>query len=138
MPGGLLLASKRRVIFGDTDAMGIVYYGNYFRYFEIGRVELLRKAGIRYRDLTDRGIHLPVIESWCRYISPARYDDELSIFAGIEEVRGARLKFRYLISRDGEKLAEGYTEHAFTNAEGRPVKPPAEVKEKLQEISRGQ
>ncbi len=133
--GGYTLALKTRVIFGDTDAMGIVYYGTYFRFFEMGRVELLRRAGIVYRELTERGIHLPVIEAGCRYLKPAKYDDELSVFVKMEEVRGARLKFRYVIEIGDERIVEGFTEHAFTDSQGKPVRPPHEIKRRLEEIA---
>jgi acyl-CoA thioester hydrolase len=123
-----------RVIFGDTDAMGIVYYGSYLRWFEVGRVELLRRAGIVYRDLTDRGIHLPVIESCCRYLRPARYDDEIQIYSKIEEIKRARIRFSYRIEVDGETATTGYTEHAFTDETGKVIKPPPDILNKLMEI----
>jgi len=114
-----------RVIFGDTDAMGIVYYGNYLRWFEIGRVELLRLKGMAYRDLTHRGIHLPVTRAEVRYLTPARYDDVLVIHAGIRELKRASVSFEYRIERDdGTRLAEGSTTHAFTDDDGRVVRVP--------------
>ena len=114
-----------RVIFGDTDAMGIVYYANYLRWFEIGRVELLRLRGMAYRDLTHRGIHLPVTRAEVRYLTPARYDDVLVIHAGIRELKRASVSFSYRIERDdGTRLAEGSTTHAFTDDAGRVVRAP--------------
>ena len=114
-----------RVIFGDTDAMGIAYYANYLRWFEIGRVELMRRQGMVYRELTGRGIHLPVTRAEIRYIAPARYDDGLVIHAGIRELRRASVSFAYRIERDdGAPLAEGSTTHAFTDERGRIVRVP--------------
>jgi acyl-CoA thioester hydrolase len=114
-----------RVIFGDTDAMGIVYYANYLRWFEIGRVELMRRQGMVYRELTRRGIHLPVTRAEIRYIAPARYDDGLVIHAGIRELGRASVSFAYRIERDdGAALAEGSTTHAFTDGRGRIVRVP--------------
>ena len=114
-----------RVIFGDTDAMGIAYYGNYLRWFEVGRVELLRRRGLVYRELTHRGIHLPVTRAEIRYLASARYDDALVIHAGIREVKRASVSFSYRIDRDdGTPLAEGSTTHAFTDDCGRIVRVP--------------
>lgn len=116
-----------RVIFADTDAMGIAYYANYLKWFEVGRVELLRKRGMAYRDLTERGIHLPVVEASVRYVSPARYDDLLRINAEVETLGGASIAFGYRLERqDGKVLAEGSTLHAFTDGSGKVVRAPVE------------
>lgn len=116
-----------RVIFADTDAMGIVYYANYLQWFEMGRVELLRKRGMVYRDLTAGGFHLPVVEARVRYHSPARYDDVLKIHAEVRKTGGASIAFGYLIERaDGLRIAEGETLHAFTGDSGKVVRAPAE------------
>lgn len=114
-----------RVIYGDTDAMGIVYYGNYLRWFEVGRAELMRRRGFAYREMNEDGAHLPVVESHAAYRSPARYDDLLDVFAEIRELRGVRLTFGYRIARatDGKTLVEGHTVHAFTDSEGRVIRP---------------
>jgi acyl-CoA thioester hydrolase len=116
-----------RVIYGDTDAAGIVYYGNYLRWFEIGRAELMRQKGFSYRDVMEReGVLLPVIEAGATYHASARYDDVLRIHAEIREVKGVRLTFGYRIQReDGAVLVTGHTVHAFTGRDGRPVRPPA-------------
>jgi acyl-CoA thioester hydrolase len=116
-----------RVIYGDTDAAGIVYYGNYLRWFEIGRAELMRQKGFSYRDVMERdGVLLPVIEAGATYHASARYDDVLRIHAEIREVKGVRLTFGYRIEReDGAVLVTGHTVHAFTGRDGRPVRPPA-------------
>jgi acyl-CoA thioester hydrolase len=122
-----------RVIYGDTDAMGIVYYGNYFRWFEVGRAELMRRRGLAYREMNVEDYHLPVVESGATYRSPARYDDLLGIHAGIREVRGVRLAFGYRIVResDGRLLVEGHTVHAFTDSGGRVVRPPGRFLERF-------
>jgi acyl-CoA thioester hydrolase len=115
-----------RVIFGDTDAAGIVYYGNYLRWFEVGRAELMRRKGFSYRDTMDGGVLLPVIEAKAVYRASARYDDVLRIFAEVQDVRGVRLTFGYRIEReDGTELVTGHTVHAFTGSDGKPVRPPA-------------
>ncbi len=118
-----------RVIFGDTDAAGIVYYGDYLRWFEVGRAELMRRKGFSYLDWMGRGILLPVIEAGARYHASARYDDLLRIHAEIRGVRGARLTFGYRIEReDGLPLVTGHTVHAFTGRDGKAVRPPAEFR----------
>ncbi len=119
-----------RVIYGDTDAAGIVYYANYLRWFEVGRAELMRRKGFSYRDVMDGGVLLPAIEAGATYLSSARYDDELRVLAEIREVRGVRLTFGYRIEReDGTPLVTGHTVHAFTGLDGRPVRPPAAFRE---------
>jgi len=128
-----------RVIFGDTDAGGIVYYGNYLRWFEVGRAELMRRKGYLYHVTMERGVLLPVIEASARYLASARYDDVLRVHAEIREFRGVRLTFGYRIDRDdGTSLVTGHTVHAFTGRDGRPVRPPAEFRELMQsnDISR--
>jgi acyl-CoA thioester hydrolase len=126
---GLEHVATVRVIFGDTDAAGIVYYANYLRWFEVGRAELMRRRGFSYLDTMDRGVLLPVTEAGTRYHASARYDDVLRIHAEIRDVRGVRLTFGYLIERDdGTSLVTGHTVHAFTGRDGRPVRPPAEFR----------
>ena len=121
-----------RVIFADTDAMGIVYYANYLKWFEVGRVELLRKKGMAYRDLTSKGVHLPVVEAGIRYHTPARYDDILRIHAEVRKLGGASISFGYLIERaDGRRIAEGETLHAFTGDTGKVVRAPADFLEHM-------
>ncbi len=126
-----------RVTYAETDKMGFVYYGNYMTYFEIGRTELIRSFGRPYIDLENEGFYLPVIEVSCRYFKPARYDDLLAIRTEITEFKGVRLGFKYEIlrlvgwSRDGEKLAEGATLHAFMDGQGKPVRPPEWLKEMI-------
>jgi len=135
-----------RVLFADTDAMGIVYYANYLKWFETGRVELMRSLGMAYRELTGIGVHLPVTEASVRYLSPARYDDFLDIHAEVRGFRRASISFGYRIKReDGALLADGSTVHAFTDGDGKIVRVPALFLEKtgigrpisLKGVSRG-
>lgn len=114
-----------RVLFADTDAMGIVYYANYLKWFEAGRVELMRRMGMAYRELTGIGVHLPVTEANVRYLSPARYDDLLSVYAEVLVRKRASIAFGYRIDReDGTILADGATVHAFTDGDGRIIRVP--------------
>jgi len=126
-----------RVRYADTDQMGFVYYGNYLRWFEIGRTEMLRALGMSYREVEAAGIRLPVLEARCRYRRPARYDDRGVIETGRAGLRRASLRFTYRVLREpgGELLAEGETEHCFLDARGRPARPPAVFLE-LRERSR--
>ena len=86
-----------RVIYGDTDNMGQAYYGNYFRWFEIGRNELFRSLGLAYTEVERQGIFLPVAEAYCKYSAPAKYDDLLIIETSIDTRLKGALKFDYRI-----------------------------------------
>ena len=118
-----------RVRYADTDQMGFAYYGNYLPWFEIGRAEMLRSLGRSYRDIEAVGVSLPVLAVQCRYLEPARYDDEVRIETGVERLARASVRFGYRIvrARDGELLARGWTEHCFLGREGKPVRPPSEL-----------
>jgi len=113
-----------RVIYGDTDAMGVVYNSNYLRLFEIGRNEFFRDLDLPYRGIEGRGLHLPVSETFCKFVSPARYDDLLEIETRIDSKVRAGLKFDYQIFKGDVLIAKGYTKHAFVNSEGKVVRPP--------------
>ena len=127
---GLVEVARYRVIFADCDPMRIMYYGSYFRLFEIGRAELFRRLGHPFTDYIARGLYLGVIETACRYLKPARYDDELVIRAAVSEVGRARLQISYeIVGPGGELLATGSTTHAVLNEAGRPQRIPAEFKE---------
>ncbi|HEX6175979.1 MAG TPA: thioesterase family protein [Candidatus Binatia bacterium] len=110
-----------RVIYGDTDQMGVVYYANYLRWFERGRAELLRACGIPYATIERRGMHFPVAELSCRYLRPAHYDDLIVIETRITSVSRASLTFTYRITREAEALllASGSTKHACVDGQGR-------------------
>ncbi|MBK9069653.1 MAG: acyl-CoA thioesterase [Myxococcales bacterium] len=109
-----------RVIFGDTDQMGIVYYANYYRFFEAARAEYLRALGKSYRDLVAMDVALPVVESHCNYKRPAHFEDVLAIDTHISKLRGASLTFSYEVRRDEVLLATGHTTHACIGSNGRP------------------
>jgi len=112
-----------RVRYKDTDQMGVVYNGNYFTWFEIGRVEFLRSLGIRYLDLEKLGVYTAVAEAYCKYIKPARYDDEVVIKTRIRRLTDVRIEFEYSLYRkeDNELLATGYTVHAFVDRNIKPI-----------------
>ena len=124
---------KIRVTYADTDAMGIVYHTNYIKWFEIGRTELLREKGVIYAEMESLGYNLPVVELWCHYLLPARYDQIVLVETEIVHVRRASIKFNYLIwnERKGDVLVEGSTVHACTNKQGKIVRIPAVIMEKV-------
>jgi acyl-CoA thioester hydrolase len=120
-----------RVIYGDTDNMGVAYYANYLRWFEIGRTELLRAWGLPYHQIESQGLLLPVAEAQCRYLLPARYDQLLIIEASLDASYQGGLRITYrILSEDEQHLhATGYTRHAFVNTQGRVVRPPKFMRE---------
>jgi len=108
----MIAATKIRVRYKDTDCMKVVYYGNYLTYFEVGRVEYLRQAGMAMSDV-DRKIHMPVVEALVRYVRPARLDDLLDVRCWISERKRASFRFAYDVRNEvGEPVATGYTLHA--------------------------
>lgn len=123
--------SRVRVRYAETDKMGIVYYANYFIWFEVGRTDLLRDSGWSYRDLEAEGIRLPVVDAHCAYRQPARYDDELEIRTTGTLASPVRLEFNYEIIRlaDGALLSTGRTVHAALDADGRPCRLPDKLRE---------
>ena len=118
-----------RVRYYDTDQMGFVYYGNYARFYEIGRVESLRHLGLNYKDLEARGIQMPVYDLSCRFIRPARYDDLLTVRVTIPQLPSTRLLFSYeVFNQDGLLLNTGQTTLVFISANtGRPQPAPADL-----------
>jgi acyl-CoA thioester hydrolase len=122
---GYSFSTPVRVRFADTDAQGIAHNAAYNVWFEVGRVEYLRAHAGGYQALRDHGVEALVLESYCRYRQPARFDDELAVRARCGDVRGARFRFEYAITRDGEVLADGWTAHACVDAASfRPVRVP--------------
>ena len=113
-----------RVIYGDTDQMGVVYYANYLRWFEKGRSELLRQSGIPYGSIERLGMHFPVTEVSCRYFRSAHYDDLIKIETRLGSLRRASLTFLYRIFRDHEDtlLASGSSKHACVDDQGRIIR----------------
>ncbi len=113
-----------RVIYGDTDAMRIVYNANYLRFFEIGRNEFLRQLGFPYAELTDEyDLQFPLVETTIKYKKPAQYDDVLEIRSCVLELKNASVIMGYEIlnQETGDLLATGSTKHAFVNGDMKPV-----------------
>ncbi len=122
-----------RIRYADVDQMGFMYYGNYARLYEIGRVEALRSLGLRYRDLEETGVIMPVYENRSRYIIPAKYDDLVTIRVIIKEIPRARIVFNYEIySEEKTLLHTGETTLVFLKtANNRITACPKEILERL-------
>jgi acyl-CoA thioester hydrolase len=121
--------TRIRVRYAETDQMGVVYYANFFIWFEIGRVELLRQLGFHYKQMEiDDDCHIPVVEANCRYKSPAHYDDELLLETTVLAIRRSVIKFGYRLLRPENEantlLAEGATTHVTVDRAMRPVRLP--------------
>jgi acyl-CoA thioester hydrolase len=122
---GYGFSTRVRVRFADTDAQGIAHNSAFNVWFEVARVEYLRTYAGGYQALRDRGIEALVLESFCRYLLPVRFDDELVVHTRCVGVRGARFRYEYAITRSGEAVAEGWTAHACVDATTlRPVRVP--------------
>lgn len=115
-----------RIAYGETDCMGVVYYAQYFFLFERARSEFIRNKGVSYAEVEKRGVLLPVREANCRYRSPARYDDLVYARIAINEVKRASLRFVYEIWNEEKNrlIAEGSTQHAVVDANGKPCAIP--------------
>jgi len=120
---------RHRVLYGDTDSGGVVYYGNYLRYFEMGRTELMRSIGLPYSQLEADGLILPVVENYARYKASARYDDLIVIRAALAEAGKVSCRFHYHIRRhdDGTLLVKGFTVHAVVNRRGKLARFPDNI-----------
>jgi acyl-CoA thioester hydrolase len=118
-----------RVRYADVDPMGWAYYGQYLRWFEIGRTEMLRALGRSYRQVeVEDGVLLPVLDAHCRYFRGARYDEQIAIETGILEQGRASVTFGYrIVGEDGERCAIGYTAHCAVTRDARPVRPPPQL-----------
>ena len=119
--------TRFRVRYAETDQMGVVYYANYLVWMELGRVEYCRSAGIRYKDMElNDGVLLAVAEATCRYLFPARYDEEIVVKTRVKQVGARMVRFAYEMSEaeSGRKLATGETAHIFCGRDMRPLKLP--------------
>jgi acyl-CoA thioester hydrolase len=125
--------TRVRVRYAETDQMGVVYYANYFVWFEVGRTELLRALGGTYKELEAEGIFLPVIEASCTYSQASRYDDELDIRTTGKLLSPVRMEFQYEVVRLADQVttATGRTVHAALNGRGRPCRLPEKVRTAL-------
>ena len=125
-----------RVRYAETDQMGYVYYGNYAQYFEVGRVESLRKLGLTYKQMEDSGIMLPVFSYSIKYFKPAYYDDNLIIRTIVKETPLSRITFEYeTLNEQAELLNKAETVLVFINRQTKkPCKAPKELVDKISEM----
>jgi acyl-CoA thioester hydrolase len=133
-----MVEARIRVIYGDTDQMGVVYHANYFRYFELSRMELFHSRGGSYREMEREGLMLPIVEVAASYKSPARYEDVLLVRPRVSELKRVSLAFTYEVFREGgpdTPLCTGRTVHACVNREGRPTRLPDTLLRLLQDAS---
>ena len=137
-----IFTTTTRVLYGDTDAGGVVYNANYLRYFEIGRTELMRQWVCSYREIEELGFVLPVIECWSRFKSPAFYDDMLIIETTIAEVSSLKCRFSYRILRQEadttqskKLLVKGYTVHAAVTRAGKLTRLPQDIIQKIAQFA---
>lgn len=121
--------TQLRVRYGETDRMGFVYYGFYAQYYEVGRVETMRKLGFPYKKLEDSGILLPVLDLEIKYIKPAFYDDMLTVKTSIAEMPATRIKFLYeIFNQEKQLINQGKTTLVFVDqSKHKPVMAPVLV-----------
>ena len=123
---GYGFSTEVRVRFAETDAQGVAHNSNYLVWFEVARIDYLERHAGGYQRLRDQGIESLVLESHVRYVQPAVFDDRLLVNARILDVRGARFRFEYAITRDGVTIADGWTSHGTVAARTlRPTRIPA-------------
>ena len=123
---------KTRVRYSETDRMSVVHNSVYYIYMELARTDLVRSEGVTYKEMEDMGIFMPVLESGCRFKSPARYDDQIEVEAHIAYMKNASIRFEYLVRReDGVVLAAGYTVHAAVDRDFSIISIPDEWREFL-------
>lgn len=123
----LSYTTEIRVRYADTDAMQFVYNGKYLEYFEVGRTELLRSAGLAYREVEKEGYQLPLIEAGLKYFQPAIYDDVLEVNATVKELHVPKVHIEYVVKRKGtdDLIAKGFTTHMFIRSDTKKaVRPP--------------
>ena len=118
-----------RVRYAETDKMGVVYYANYFVWFEVARADLLRSLGWTYREMEHAGVTLPVIDAQCEYRRPARYDDEIEVRTKGRMLSPVRMEFTYeiLFREDHSLAASGRTIHAALDLSGKPCRLPDRI-----------
>lgn len=118
-----MATSMIRVRYRETDQMGVAWHGNYVEWFEVARTDWLREQGLSYRELEEQGVLLPVLRVGCTYHHAAKYDDELAITTSMVQYTGLRVHFVYVVTRgDGLRIADGETEHVFTDKSLKPLR----------------
>ena len=129
-----MVTVRDKVRFVETDMMGVVHHSNYFRWFEMGRVEYLRQAGVYLLDLMAAGVLFPITDVNCSYRASARFDDIIVVETTMAELSKVKMVFTYRLVReeDGALLATGRTQNAFTDEKGKVIRLPAAYFDRLQ------
>jgi acyl-CoA thioester hydrolase len=121
--------TKIRVRYKDTDRMGVVYYGNYLTFFEVGRAELMRTLGFPYSRMETAGYNLVVIEAAAKYHGNVGYDSLVTVHTAITELKRATVRFEYrIMSEEDDLLVSGHTVHACLKPNQKPTRIPYEIK----------
>ena len=128
----MIHSAEMRVRYHETDKMGVANHISHFRWFEVGRAELLREMKLPMLTLEKAGCFLVLREARCIYASPAFYDDLIKVETRIGEVRTHAIRFDYKITRGDDKLADGYTVHVFTDGAGKVKEIPQKFRGKLE------
>ena len=122
---GFSFSTDVRVRFAETDAQAIAHNASYLVWFEVARIAYLDRFDGGYQGLRSQGVEALTIESHVRYLAPARFDDRLAVKVRAGDLRGARFRFEYLVEREGDALADGWTAHACVDARThRPTRVP--------------
>ena len=123
-----------RVPYKDTDKMGIVYYANYFEWFESARTEYFRALGLPYTQCEEKGLFLPVVDTRCRYYSPCTYDDLIVVRTSVSRLRSSAIDFQYYTFHKSteRKLTTGFSVHVFVDQAMQPVRVPDNVAELIE------
>jgi len=123
------VVSELRVRYVETDQMGIVHHSVYLHWMEVGRTDYLRKKGLPYSKMEESGIRMPLIEASAKYLSPAKYDDEILVITKLEEFSPIKFSFSYKIVRKSDRklIAEGITKHIAADCQNKPKRVPKEI-----------
>jgi len=116
-----------RIRYADTDQMGIVYYGNYPAFFEVGRGEYMRQKGYPYRDVEEMGYYFVVVGLEAKYYGNATYDDIVVVKTRVTELKSRGITFHYVVTREGVLVVEGTTKHICVNSDKKPVTIPPKI-----------
>jgi len=127
------IETELEVRYAETDAMGVVYYANYFVWFEVSRGAFCAHYGINYQQIEEDGTPLAVVEAHCKYKSPARYGDRVVVRVRLVELGRSTMRFEYEILNAATRLllAEGFTRHVWINRQGRPVSMPESLRARI-------
>ncbi len=132
--GKRVIETEVRVRYAETDAQGVVYYANYFVWFEVARMSYLRAIGYDYATLERNGLGFVIAEAHCRYHAPAHFDEELVVRTSVGEVRNRSFAFEYEVynKESGQLLATGSTIQVFIDEQGKPREIPPKLRAVLE------